>query len=84
MFRSLETLPAPSHFSLPLFQREHLHPSPSSEKSEEEDKGEEEEEEERNSEEAVDLTDSSDEFEVFNQTIHSKDEFNEIGVQRKP
>ena len=33
---------------------------------EEEDRGEEEEEEERNPDEVVDLTDSSDEFEVFN------------------
>ena len=51
---------------------------------EEEDKSEEEEEEERSPEEVVDLTDSSDEFEVFNQTIHSEDDFNEMGVQRKP
>ena len=33
---------------------------------EEEDRGEEEEEEERNPDKVVDLTDSSDEFEVFN------------------
>ena len=32
----------------------------------------------------VDLTDSSDEFEVFNQTIHSEVDLDEIGVQRKP
>ena len=53
----------------------------------EEDKREEEdreEEEERNLEEVVNLTDSSDEFEVFNQTIHSEDAFDEMGVQRKP
>ena len=49
---------------------------------EEEDRGEEEEE--RNPEEVVDLTDSSDEFEVFNQTIHSEVDLDEIGVQRKP
>jgi len=30
------------------------------------------------------LIDSSDEFEVFNQTIHSEDDFDEMGVQRKP
>ena len=45
---------------------------------------EEEEEEERIPEEIVDLTDSSDEFEVFNQTIHSEDDSDEMGVQRKP
>ena len=50
---------------------------------EEEDRGEEEEEE-RNLDEVVDLTDSSDEFEVFNQTIHSEDDLDEIGIQRKP
>ena len=32
----------------------------------------------------VDLIDSSDKFEVFNQTIHSEDALDEIGVQRKP
>ena len=41
-------------------------------------------EEEENPEEIVDLSDSSDEFEVFNQTIHSEDDFDEMGVQRKP
>ena len=51
---------------------------------EEEDRGEEEEEEERNPEEVIDLTDSSDEFEVFNQTIHSVDDPDEMGIQRKP
>jgi len=45
---------------------------------------EEEEEEERNSGEVVDLTDSSNKFEVFNQSIHSEDDFDEMGVQRKP
>ena len=30
------------------------------------------------------MIDSSDEFEVFNQTIHSEDAFDEMGVQRKP
>ena len=30
------------------------------------------------------MIDSSDEFEVFNQTIHSEDDFDEMGVQRKP
>ena len=49
---------------------------------EEEDRREEEEE--RNPDEVVDLTDSSDKFEVFNQTIHSKDDLDEMGVQRKP
>ena len=52
-------------------------------REEEERKEEEEEEKEENLEEVVDLTDSSDEFEVFNQTIHSEDAF-DMGVQRKP
>ena len=30
------------------------------------------------------MIDSPDEFEVFNQTIHSEDDFDEMGVQRKP
>ena len=50
----------------------------------EEGEEEEREEEEENPEEIVDLSDSSDEFEVFNQTIHSEDDFDEMGVQRKP
>ena len=29
------------------------------------------------------MTDSSDEFEVFNQTIHSENDLDEMGVQRK-
>ena len=53
---------------------------------EEEDRREEEEEEEeeRNSNEVVDLTDSSDEFEVFNRTIHSEDDLDKMDAQRKP
>ena len=43
---------------------------------------EEEEEEERNPEEVVDLSDSSEEFEVFNQTLHFEDAFDDMGVQR--
>ena len=30
------------------------------------------------------MIDSSDKFEVFNQTIHSEDAFDDMGVQRKP
>ena len=45
---------------------------------------EERREEEENLEEVVDLTDSSDEFKVFNQTINSEDAFDDMGVQRKP
>ena len=53
---------------------------------EEEEEGEEEgeEEEERSPEEVVDLSDSSNEFEVFNQTLSPKYVFDEMGVQRKP
>ena len=49
---------------------------------EEEEEGEEEEE--RSPEEVVDLSDSSNEFEVFNQTLSPKYVFDEMGVQRKP
>ena len=51
---------------------------------EEEERKEEEEEEERNPEEVVDLSDSSDEFEVFNHILPPEDVFDEMGVQRKP
>ena len=53
-------------------------------KEEEERREEEEDEEERNPKEVVDLSDSSEEFEVFNQTLHSEDAFDDMGVQRKP
>ena len=51
---------------------------------EEERKEEEEEEEEESPEEVVDSLDSSDEFEVFNQTPPPEDILDEMGVQRKP
>ena len=47
-----------------------------------EEKGDEEEEEEE--EEVVELSDSSDDFGIFNQTIHSEEALDEMGVQRKP
>ena len=50
----------------------------------EEEEEKEKEEEERSPEEVVDLLDSSNEFEVFNQTLSSEDVSNEMGVQRKP
>ena len=50
----------------------------------EERKEEEEEEEEESLEEVVDLLDSSDEFEVFNQTPPPENILDEMGVQRKP
>ena len=53
-------------------------------REEEDRREEEEEEEERNLGEVVDLTDSSNKFEVFNQFIHSEDDFDEMGVQKKP
>ena len=56
---------------------------------EEEEEGKEEEEEEKEEEEKdsegiVDLSDSSDEFEVFNQTQSPEDILDEMGIQRKP
>ena len=50
----------------------------------EEEEEKEEEEEERSPEEVVDLSDSSDEFEVFNQTLPSEDVYDKMGVRRKP
>ena len=54
------------------------------EEEEERKEEKEEEEEERSPEEVVDLLDSSDEFEVFNQTLPPEDIFDEMGVLRKP
>ena len=53
------------------------------EEAEEQEEGEKEEEE-RGSEEVVDVSDSSDEFEVFDRTQSVKDCSEEMGVQRKP
>ena len=50
----------------------------------EEEEERKEEEEKENLEEVVDLLDSSDEFEVFNQTPPTEDILDEMGVQRKP
>ena len=50
----------------------------------EERKKEEEEEEEKGSEGIVDLIDSLDEFEVFNQPPSPKSISEEMGIQRKP
>ena len=51
---------------------------------EEEEGKEEEEEEEKGSEGIVDLTDSLDEFEVFNQPPSPEDISEGMGIQRKP
>ena len=52
---------------------------------EEEEEGElKEEEEEKSPEEVVDLSESSDEFEVFNRTQSPEDILDEMGIQRKP
>ena len=45
---------------------------------------EEEEEEEKEEEGFVDLTESTDEFEVFNQLSPPKNLSDEMGIQRKP
>ena len=49
----------------------------------EEEEEKEEEEAKRSLEEVVGLSNSSDEFEVFNQTLPSEDVSDEMGVQRK-
>ena len=54
------------------------------EEEEERKEEEEEEEEEENPEKVVNLLDSSDEFEVFNQTPPVEDILDKMGVQRKP
>ena len=43
-----------------------------------------EEKEEEEEEEVVELSDSSDDFGIFNQPIHSEEDLDEMGVQRKP
>ena len=47
----------------------------------EEEVGEREEEEE---EEVVELSDSSNDFGIFDQSIHSREDLDEMGIQRKP
>ena len=51
---------------------------------EEEVEEKEEEEEEEEEEEVVELSDSSDDFGIFNQPIHSEEDLDEMGIQRKP
>ena len=50
------------------------------EEVEEKEKEEKEDEEEENPEEVVEVSDSSDDFEIFNQTIHSKEDLDKMGI----
>ena len=54
------------------------------EEVEEKEEEEKEDEEEENPEEFVEVSDSLDDFEIFNQTIHSEEDLDKMGVQRKP
>ena len=49
-----------------------------------EEKEEEEEEEEEEKEEVVELSDSSEDFGIFDQPIRSEEDLDEMGIQRKP
>ena len=49
-----------------------------------EEEVEEREEEEEGEEEVVELSDSSDDFGIFDQSIHSGEDPDEMGIQRKP
>ena len=49
-----------------------------------EEEAEEREEEEEEEEEVVELSDFSDDFGIFDQSIHSEEDPNEMGIQRKP
>ena len=49
-----------------------------------EEEVEEKEEEEEEEEEVVELSDSSDDFRIFDQPIRSKEDLDEMGIQRKP
>ena len=50
----------------------------------EEKEEEEEEEVEKEEEEVVELSNSSDDFGIFNQPIHSEEDLDKMGIQRKP
>ena len=54
------------------------------EEVEEKEEKEKKDEEEENPEEVVEVSNSSNDFEIFNQTIHSKEDLDKMGVQRKP
>ena len=81
-------LPKDTSHTKPLFVAAILTGASSSQpalKEEEvEEKEEKEEEKEESPEEVVELSDSSDDFGIFNQTIHSEEALDEMGVQRKP
>ena len=77
-------LPQDTSRTQPLFVATPSIEASSSQPILEEEEEKEEEEEERSLEEVVDLSDSSDEFEVFNRTLPSEDVSDEMGVQRKP
>ena len=49
-----------------------------------EEEVEEKEEEEEEEEEVVELSDSSDDFGIFDQSIRSEEDPDEMGIQRKP
>ena len=81
-------LPINTPFAQPLPVATHStgvpSPSPILQVEEEEEEEKEEEEEEKEEEGFVDLTESTDEFEVFNQLSPPKNLSDEMGIQRKP
>ena len=63
----------------PLQQEQHLPPPPAAVLQ-----VEEEEEAEQEEEDFVDLTEPTDDYEVFNQPLPSQNVLEDIGIQRKP
>lgn len=81
-----EGIPLPQYTSRtkPLFVANVSAGASSSHPTLREEEAEEKGEEEEGEEEVVEVSDSSDDFGVFDQSIHSGEGLNEMGIQRKP
>ena len=81
-----EGIPLPQHTSRtePLFVASVSAGTSSSQLTLREKEIREREEEEQGQEEALELSDSSDDFGIFDQSIHSGEDPDEMGIQRKP
>ena len=81
-----EGIPLPQDTSCtePLFVADVSAGASSSQLTLREEEVEEREEEEEGEEEVVELSDSSDDFGIFDQSIHSEEDPDEMGIQRKP
>ena len=77
-------LPKDTSRTKPLFVAAIYTGASSSQPALREEEVEEKEENEEEEEEVVELSDSSDEFGIFNQPIHFEEDLDEMGIQRKP